>query len=91
MTKRQERDDAAQLEQLRTPAGIAGSGRLRYAAAMYFFARGLMSDEELEVFRICSPLDHEHPGRLLRDRGLSGSAAKWLEKGPIADNKRSSR
>jgi hypothetical protein len=42
-----------------TPAGVEWSGRTRYAAAMYFFERGEMSAEVLEIYRICSRLDDE--------------------------------
>ncbi len=42
-----------------TSAGEEWSGRTRYAAAMYFFERGEMSAEVLEIYRICSRLDDE--------------------------------
>ncbi|MCB1444961.1 MAG: hypothetical protein KDJ87_03940 [Rhizobiaceae bacterium] len=42
-----------------TPAGEEWSGRARYAAAMYFYGRGEMSAEVLEIYRICSRLDRE--------------------------------
>ena len=51
--------------------GQPGSGRLRYAAAMHFHRRGLISDEVLEVYRICSPQDWEDPAGLLAARGLA--------------------
>jgi hypothetical protein len=44
---------------LMTPAGEEWSGRARYAAAMYFFRRQEMSAEVLEIYRICSRIDHE--------------------------------
>lgn len=53
------------------PLGVAGSGRLRYGAAMHFNSIGLLSDAALEVFRICSPLDHEDPANLLGDLDLA--------------------
>lgn len=49
-----------------TPAGLAWSGRARYAAAMYFHQRDRMSDEVLEIYRICSRLDDEDPLEALR-------------------------
>lgn len=45
---------------LSTPGGD-WSGRTRYAAAMFFFQRGEMSAEVLEIYRICSRLDAEDP------------------------------
>ena len=42
-----------------TPSGEEWSGRARYAAAMYFYRKGEMSAEVLEIYRICSRLDHE--------------------------------
>lgn len=58
-------EDAAQLADLRTPAGPPGSGRLRYAAAMHFYNRGQLSDATLEIYRILSLIDGEDPGPLL--------------------------
>ncbi|MFZ1660937.1 MAG: dimethylsulfonioproprionate lyase family protein [Paracoccaceae bacterium] len=63
-------DDFRALEDLRAPCGQPGSGRVRYAAAMYFNRSRRLSDAALEVFRICSPLDHEDPAGLLTTRGL---------------------
>ncbi len=51
---------------IRTPTGVAWSGRARYAAAMYFYQKGEMSAEVLEVYRICSRLDSEDPLSVLR-------------------------
>ncbi|MCB2136985.1 MAG: hypothetical protein KDE08_13730 [Rhodobacteraceae bacterium] len=65
------RKDQRALANLRATLGQQGSGRLRYAAAMHFNRKGLLSNEALEVFRICSPDDGEDPGGLLRDRGLT--------------------
>lgn len=42
-----------------TPSGEDWSGRARYAAAMYFYRKGEMSAEVLEIYRICSRIDHE--------------------------------
>ena len=42
-----------------TPAGEDWSGRARYAAAMYFYRKNEMSAEVLEIYRICSRIDHE--------------------------------
>jgi hypothetical protein len=43
----------------------------RYGAAMYFYARGQMAPDALEVYRICSPIDSEDPRQLLASRGFS--------------------
>lgn len=55
---------------LHAALGQPGSGRLRYAAAMHFHGQGLVSDEVLEVYRICSARDGEDPAGLLAARGL---------------------
>jgi hypothetical protein len=67
------REDAIQLELLRTAPGEPGSGLTRYAAAVHFHNRGLLGTEALEVYRICSPLDAEDPCSLLSARGLAGT------------------
>ena len=64
-------EDRRQLEMLGTTPGEADSGRVRYAAAMYFYQRGMISAECLEVYRICSRLDHEDPQPLLTRLGLA--------------------
>ncbi|MDG4903588.1 MULTISPECIES: hypothetical protein [unclassified Mesorhizobium] len=53
------------------------SGRTRYAAAMFFFKRGEMDAETLEVYRICARLDHEDPLPIIRDRGVG---KEWLKR-----------
>lgn len=72
-------DDEAdeQWALVNTPLGETWSGRSRYAAAMYFFKRGEMDAETLEVYRICSRLDAEDPLPIVRDRG-AGKA--WLKR-----------
>jgi hypothetical protein len=60
-----------------TPLGEPWSGRSRYAAAMYFFKRGDMDAETLEVYRICSRLDSEDPLPIIRDRGAGQG---WLKR-----------
>jgi len=60
-----------------TPPGAEWSGRARYAAAMYFFQRGEMAAEVLEVYRICSRLDAEDPVSVLRRWKIG---ADWIEK-----------
>ena len=71
-------DEAAeQWALVNTSLGEAWSGRTRDAAAMFFFKRGEMNAETLEVYRICSRLDLEDPLPIIRDRGV-GKA--WLER-----------
>lgn len=57
------------------PPGAEWSGRARYAAAMYFYQRGEMAAEVLEVYRICSRLDAEDPVSVLRRWRLG---ADWI-------------
>jgi hypothetical protein len=64
-------EDRAQLALLATPPDEAMSGRIRYAAAMYFYQRGMISEECLEVYRICSRLDREDPVPFLTRVGLA--------------------
>jgi len=58
-------EDARQRTYLETPPGVAGSGRVRYAAAMHFYNRGQLSADALEVYRILALIDAEDPGPLL--------------------------
>lgn len=62
---------------IRSPLGENWSGRTRYAAAMFFYQRGEMTSEVLEVYRLCSRLDHQDPRPIIRDRGIGGD---WLER-----------
>ena len=61
MTDEAEREAAEQWELVNTPLGEKWSGRTRYAAAMFFYKRGEMSAETLEVYRICARLDSREP------------------------------
>lgn len=60
--------DAARL--IHAPLGEPGSGWVRYGAAMALYREGLLSEPVLEIYRICSPLDHQDPAPLLSDKGL---------------------
>jgi len=51
------------------PLGLEGSGKQRYAAAMTLFQAGEIDAQTLEIYRICSPLDHEDPAPLLTAAG----------------------
>lgn len=59
------------------PPGAEWSGRARYAAAMYFYQRGEMAADVLEVYRICSRLDAEDPISVLRRWRIG---ADWIAK-----------
>lgn len=62
---------------INTPLGEEWSGRTRYAAAMFFYRRGEMNAETLEVYRICARLDSEDPLKIIRERGIGKD---WLER-----------
>jgi len=72
-----EAEAAEQWQLVNTPLGEMWSGRTRYAAAMYFFKRGEMNAETLEVYRICARLDAENPLPIIRDRGIG---KEWLKR-----------
>lgn len=61
---------AIPLAHLRAPVGQPGSGAARYGAAMFFYQRGEMSAEALEVYRRCCKLDDEDPVDLMRFEGI---------------------
>ena len=62
MTIRLETDeDERQYALLTAPAGEPQSGLARYAAAMHFHMRGMMTDDGLERYRILCKQDRETP------------------------------
>jgi hypothetical protein len=61
-----------------TPLGQDWSGRARYAAAMFFYKRGEMNAETLEVYRICARLDAQDPLAIIRDRGVGEDWVKRM-------------
>lgn len=63
-------EDCRQVALLDAPFEEDMSGRIRYAAAMYFYQRGMISDACLEVYRICARLDREDPIPFLTSVGL---------------------
>jgi hypothetical protein len=73
-----------QWELVNTPLGETWSGRTRYAAAMYFYKRGELSPEVLEVYRLCSRLDHQDPLVIVRDRGVGKNWLKRMGHAPEA-------
>lgn len=54
------------LREVRLPAGLPGSGRRRYAAAMSLYLRGAISEEVLETYRALAMDDHADPTEELR-------------------------
>ena len=77
MSDTDNKEAAQQWALVNTPLGEEWSGRTRYAAAMYFYKRGEMSAEALEVYRICSRLDSQDPLSIIRDRNIG---KEWLER-----------
>ena len=75
MSEEDDRETAEQWAVVNTPLGEEWSGRARYAAAMFFYKRGEMDAETLEVYRICSRLDRQDPLPIVRDRGVGKD---WL-------------
>ena len=67
----QELEDEAQRVLLGEPIGVPESGLTRYAAAMYFYQRGSIGADTLEVYRMCSPFDGEDPRVVLRQYGFA--------------------
>lgn len=55
------KQDEDQWHLLRTPPGEAQSGRVRYAAAMYFHGQGQIDSGALEDFRVCAKQDDAPP------------------------------
>lgn len=68
-------EDERQYAMLTSPPGPPFSGRVRYAAAMYFYMRRMIGDDVLEVYRICSGLDREEPRISVERRGLAHEIA----------------
>lgn len=58
---------------LNSPVGAPGSGADRYAAAMYFYRRGALSGELLEIYRRCCKFDAEDPVDLAEYEGVAAA------------------
>lgn len=84
MLTKPSRADQEALAALATPLGGPGSGRVRYAAAMYFNRCSLLSDEVLEVYRVCSARDGDDPHLMLGARRLGLPAALIADPSPGA-------
>ncbi len=72
-----ERQVAENLALVTAPLGEPWSGRARYAAAMFFYQRGWMDADTLEVYRLSSRLDAQDPIPILRERGVGQD---WLRR-----------
>lgn len=64
-------EDRMQFALLHTPAGAAGSGRIRYGAAMYFCMNKALSADALEVYRGLAKRDGQDPTQFLLALGFS--------------------
>lgn len=56
---------------LLTDVGAAGSGAVRYAAAMYFYNLEMIPAGLLEIYRVCSKFDHEDPIGVAEFEGIA--------------------
>ena len=71
-------EDARHRADLTSRPGAPGSGARRYAAAMYFYTKGALSAEVLEIYRRCFQLDDEDPVDLARFEGVP--LPDWLDR-----------
>ena len=79
---------ASELEQqkqlLAWPVGGAGSGAIRYGAAMALYQAGLMSLELLEIYRRCCKFDSEDPIALAEHEQVRSTLKPMNEGGDLA-------
>lgn len=59
-----------ELRLIHHPLGTAGSGRVRYGAAMALYRAGRLSEAQLEVYREAAAHDARDPALVLAERGL---------------------
>jgi hypothetical protein len=71
MIRLESMEDRLQYDLLTAPAGAPGSGRIRYAAAMYFHQRAMIGEQALEAYRICCKQDGEDPLNMLTRIGCA--------------------
>lgn len=69
-------EDVQQYELLISPLGTARSGAIRYAAAMYFYKRGMIDGKILEAYRACCKQDSEDPAVMLASMGFAVTLEK---------------
>ncbi len=65
--------------ELSLPAGLAGSGRRRYAAAMWFCLRGDLGEDALETFRALAMDDRADPLAELRRIGNADALLRIMQ------------
>ena len=58
-----------ELQCLTATLGVAGSGLVRYAAAMYFHKAGRLDQKTLEIYRALSKNDDADPLRIAKASG----------------------
>jgi uncharacterized protein YutE (UPF0331/DUF86 family) len=54
-------EDRKQFEQLRSASISSGAGKMRYAAAMYFYQKEAITDIVLEIYRALAKDDQTSP------------------------------
>jgi cytoplasmic iron level regulating protein YaaA (DUF328/UPF0246 family) len=59
-------EDEEQLRFLLSPSKSEGSARTRYAAAMYFYQLGQLSDHALEIYRTLAKNDSANPVAIMQ-------------------------
>jgi len=59
-------EDRNQYNLLFEPIGKLKSGYTRYGAAMYFYEKGYLSDQILEIYRICCKFDNQDPRKVAK-------------------------
>jgi hypothetical protein len=62
--------DREQLRLLLSPVGAAGSGLVRYGAAMHFWRMGAITPQLLEIYRKCARRDGDDPREVARHEGV---------------------
>ena len=62
-------EQASELQCLTAAPGVAGSGLVRYAAAMYFHKAGKLDRNTLELYRALSKDDDADPLRIAKASG----------------------
>jgi hypothetical protein len=70
-----------ELQCLTFTPGVAGSGLMRYAAAMYFHKAGKLDLETLEFYRALSKDDNADPLRVAKAAGAGHDIEQLIEGG----------
>ena len=73
------RRHATELDELALPPGLPGSGRRRYAAAMWFHLNADLPEDVLEVFRALAMDDHADPLRDLKQDRAGLNRGDWKQ------------